>query len=373
MSLEDIPRGKVLGAWDPVELEQVDNTVTKENFEFVTSYNWLPRPDDEPTIVAPGSPALWTPTKLPLLLQLDTGNYFIDQNGHRFPSAPLEPLIRALLTTHPNYDFNELDMIIDRNSLRKLLRFVRRASDPSSTSSSSDYGNSEYKMYIQRINNTLLFTRWAKKTIGFIKPNEFRGFGREFQNLFLKYPDGMTDSTDHQRLVKYSLGGLKLLVRFTSDGYIDMTKGFPQSSEKHESKLTVIPGGKLVPQESIIEVKTRGSYRPIDLSDQIPQLWFSNTTHLFVGYHQRGNFKTIEKQNMAGTDFESWEKTNQEDLKKLVGLLQKIVAITREAPEKNFQLAFVGGKLKLHAMGEGEGSFGVISEELISKFYLIVI
>ena len=54
MSLDDIPRGTVLGVWDTVELEKVENKVTKENFEFVTSYNWLPRPDDDPTIVAPG-------------------------------------------------------------------------------------------------------------------------------------------------------------------------------------------------------------------------------------------------------------------------------------------------------------------------------
>ena len=150
-------------------------------------------------------------------------------------------------------------------------------------------------------------------------------------------------------------------------------KDKPLATTTNESRLKVIPCGKLISQESIIEVKTRGSFKPIDLSDQIPQLWFSNTTHLFVAYHERGTFTSIEKQNMAGTDFKSWEKTNQEDLQKLVGLLQKIAAITREAPEKHFQLAFVGGKLKLHAMGEGEGSFGVISEALISKFYLIVI
>ncbi|KAJ5409392.1 uncharacterized protein N7487_003751 [Penicillium crustosum] len=62
--------------------------------KHLASYNWIEAP--EPTIAVPGSPAL----------------------------CPLEPLFRALYIEQPSFEIDSIDVVTDRNNVRKLLSFV---------------------------------------------------------------------------------------------------------------------------------------------------------------------------------------------------------------------------------------------------------
>ncbi|KAL6401241.1 hypothetical protein AUP68_16970 [Ilyonectria robusta] len=94
--------------------------------KHLSSYNWLERPI--PTIAVPGSPPLWSAPKAPRQLKKDSGVVYVDQNTARHPDSPLEPLFRALFVTNPSFDIGSIDVVTDKNNLRKLLSFVNRGS-----------------------------------------------------------------------------------------------------------------------------------------------------------------------------------------------------------------------------------------------------
>lgn len=93
--------------------------------QHLSSYNWIEAPKATPAIAVPGSPGLWSPPTEPRQLAQDTGRYFIAQNAARLPENPLEPLFRALYVFEPSFDVSLIDIVTDRNNIRKLLGFVQ--------------------------------------------------------------------------------------------------------------------------------------------------------------------------------------------------------------------------------------------------------
>ena len=83
--------------------------------KHLASYNWIEAP--EPTIAVPGSPALGK-------LKKDSGFVYIVQNAARHSNSPLEPLFRALYIEQPSFEIDTIDVVTDRNNVRKLLSFV---------------------------------------------------------------------------------------------------------------------------------------------------------------------------------------------------------------------------------------------------------
>ena len=78
-------------------------------------------------LISEGAPALWSPPTLAPKMKPDSGKIFIDQNAARNPKHPLEPLFRALVTQKPDFAIGDVDLVTDRNNIRKLLSFI----DPS--------------------------------------------------------------------------------------------------------------------------------------------------------------------------------------------------------------------------------------------------
>ena len=48
----------------------------------------------------------------------------MDQNKARFPSFPLLPLVLAVNEMQPDFEFRGLDLVTDRNNIRKLFSFL---------------------------------------------------------------------------------------------------------------------------------------------------------------------------------------------------------------------------------------------------------
>jgi len=74
----------------------------------------------------PGSPNIWTNAN-PTRVAADSGVVFIDQNAHRMGStaSPLIPIFAAIDELHRGkYEYAKLDIVSDRNNLRKLLRWA---------------------------------------------------------------------------------------------------------------------------------------------------------------------------------------------------------------------------------------------------------
>ncbi|EOO01310.1 putative geranylgeranyl pyrophosphate synthetase protein [Phaeoacremonium minimum UCRPA7] len=330
----------------------LDATIT--SVQHVASYNWLDK--NEPTISVPGSPPLWSPPSVAMKLTPDSGLVYIDQNAARNPSSPLEPLFRALCTQDTNFDIGVVDLVTDRNNIRKLLRFVRGSS------------NDAFEIRVEIAGDkTALFTRVEPKTKEIIQG--FKVYGHRFEDAYTKRSSG---STGHHRVVGYRFGGMMCLVRHETDGYVDDKAGPAAAVEQPDTtdylsdvlgalsiatkekntggtpSLTVVnTGEEVVDLSSTLEIKTRAASKTLDLSEVSPQLWISQTPTLVVGYHRNGVFNDVRVRNMK-QEIRTWEATNQTSLVKLAFLIKRIISVVEGCGNRNAIVTYDGGtKLRI--------------------------
>ncbi|KAF2244385.1 hypothetical protein BU26DRAFT_523041 [Trematosphaeria pertusa] len=358
--------------------------------QHLASYNWIEAPRATPTIAVPGSPDLWSPPNGPFRLGKDTGHIYIAQNAARHPDSPLEPLFRALYVSHPSFDIASIDVVTDRNNIRKLLGIVNPRW--------SSYKREDFTIHVEVTNNTAIFCREETKTEEYIGPNEFRGYGHSFEKKCTSRQ--VSGSTGHHRIISYRFGGLKFIVRHETDGYVgvagtqpslqpagtqasevddlssvlDSLSLSPESSNPGKTypagfKLVIRKEGQAVPLPSTLEVKTRVAHRPLAFEDVVSQLWVSQTPKLVRAYHTKGVFAVPKVEDVA-VQVKAWEDQNQKDLRMLAGLIGKIRDIVRESGGRAIlkydanrdKLVFhkLGGKQMLpkglYAKWEGRGS-----------------
>ena len=311
--------------------------------KHLSSYNWIEAPT--PSIAVPGSPPLWSPPRVPRQLKKDSGLIYIAQNAARHPDSPLEPLFRALYVANPSFDIRLIDVVTDRNNIRKLLSFI----NPSSTRN----GLKTFTINIEVTKNTAIFCRDETATHEFIGPHEFRGFGHEFEKAYTT--SQISGSTGHHRIISYRFSDLNFIVRHETDGYVDSNTRIPSSNSKEPekdslssmlgslslspsdsppnttpagSKLTIKEEGQVVPLESTLEIKTRIFHKPLEIQEIAPQLWVSQTPKLVRAYHRKGTFQGPEVENVAA-EIKRWEEGNQKDLKELAALINKILNVVK--------------------------------------------
>ncbi|KFY50080.1 hypothetical protein V495_00358 [Pseudogymnoascus sp. VKM F-4514 (FW-929)] len=320
----------------------------------LSSYNWIEAPS--PTIAVPGTPPLWSAPSAPRRLKKDSGLIYIAQNAARHPDtrhpdSPLEPLFRALCVTNPSFDIRSIDVVTDRNNIRKLLSFI----NPSMTRNPLE----SFTINIEVTKNTAIFCRDETETHEFIGPNEFKGYGHEFEMAYTT--SQIRASTGHHRVISYRFGGLNFIVRHETDGYVDDKKMSSSNAKGPESdslsspesdslssmlgslslsptnglqittpgsKLRIKEEGQMISLESTLELKTRVIHKRIEIREVAPQLWISQTPKLVRAYHQRGTFQVPEVEDVAA-DIKSWEEDNQRDLRKLAALISEIIVVVK--------------------------------------------
>ncbi|KAI9687226.1 MAG: hypothetical protein M1822_002269 [Bathelium mastoideum] len=290
----------------------------------------------------------------------DSGMRYIDQNAARNPTFPLEPLFRALFTLKPEYEIGNIDLVTDRNNVRKLLRFVK--------------GSSEAFRFEVEIagGKTALFTRNEDKATEMIQG--FKGYGHNFESAYTKKSSG---STGHHRVVSYKFGDLRCIVRHETDGYIDdahgsatttsTAKGNDDLSDLLEalsisqsgpgsgplSGLSIESGGEAVDWSTVLEIKTRAISRELDMDETTSQLWVSQTPNLVVGYHRNGVFNDVRPRDMK-QNIRNWEAANQKDLSSLACLMKKIITVVKCSAGTNAVAKYNGGRTLSVIAGEQE-------------------
>lgn len=332
---------------EPVEISRLglESSVPAEaiitDVKHLASYNWIEA--STPTIAVPGSPAQWSGTQGPRRVRKDSGLVYIAQNAARHPDCPLEPLFRSLYIENPSFDINSIDIVTDRNNIRKLLSFI----NPTLSKNVFD----PFTIQVDMTARTAIFCRDESATHEVIGPREFRGFGHEFEKAYTITQ--VKDSTGHYRIISYRLGGLSFLVRHETDGCVGDLKPVIKDDESTEdnlanilkslslsldttpkdetsvqSKLSIKTEGREVPRESTLEIKTRVFHKPLELPEIAPQLWVSQTPKLVRAYHHRGIFSTPKVEDITAA-VKDWEKTHQDDIRQLVALINRILRVTR--------------------------------------------
>ncbi|KAL4892953.1 geranylgeranyl pyrophosphate synthetase [Aspergillus ambiguus] len=316
-------------------------SATITDVKHLASYNWIEA--SSPTIAVPGSPARWSPPRGSRQVRKDSGLIYIAQNAARHPSSPLEPLFRSLFIEQPSFDISSVDVVTDRNNIRKLLSFINP---------SLGKNGEPFTIQVDMAGQTAIFCRDETATTEVIRPDEFRGYGHEFEKAYTV--SQIRGSTGHHRVISYRLGGLNFLVRHETDGYVEdvslvetdtkstednlvnslrslslSAEGITSAETPASSILTIRREGVVVPRESTLEIKTRVSHKPLALREVAPQLWVSQTPKLIRAYHQRGKFAAPEVEDVTAA-VKDWEQSHQEDIKKLVALISRILQLTRD-------------------------------------------
>ncbi|PMD18503.1 hypothetical protein NA56DRAFT_244940 [Hyaloscypha hepaticicola] len=314
--------------------------------KHLSSYNWIEAPT--PTIAVPGCPPLWSALKVPKRLQKDSSLIYITQNAARHPDSPLEPLFRALYIASPLYDIRSINIVTDRNNIRKLLSFI----NPGSTRNGLD----TFTINIETTKNTTIFCREEATTHELIGPQEFRGYSHEFEKA--NTTNQISGSTGHHRIISYRFGDLSFIIRHKTDRYIKLDTNTiipsPNSQERENdslsnllkslslssstnspptttpagSRLTIREEGQVVPLELTMELKTRVSHKPLQLREVVLQLWISQTPKLVRAYYTKSKFQVLEVKDIA-VQVKRWEEGNQNNLRKLATLISKILQLVK--------------------------------------------
>lgn len=318
---------------------------------------------------------------------------------------------------HPDFSFASIDLVSDRNSLRKLLRWVRgREMDPTVK---------DFRFDVELIGTTMLFTRHETKTVEFAN----RGYGLGFEKAVTTQSrvGGLKcASTGHNRIVRYvsrpsptaraltrslqNLEGLELLVRFELDACLPEERKAAKSTDltellarldrvgvssttpathnpekaKNEAQapvtlaastqrvlaehVDVVASGTLVEQSRTVELTTcsKKFIKTFSWAENYPQLFLSQTANHYLGLHDFGKFSSIEKRSLASLSAGRIGEEQQGDLKRLGKVLHRIYdRVVEEGPGTLLSLVCVKGVLTLRKRTNGKRA---LPEELTSLF-----
>ncbi|KAI0662130.1 glycosyl transferase family, a/b domain-containing protein [Cubamyces menziesii] len=374
-------------AAQPLQVIEVDQDVDGrtpvklENFKCIGSYNWVDAP--QPTIMVPGSPPVWRERPLPFRVPYDSGLQVFDPNGYYMGSAStLIPLFRAVdVVAEENadttMDWSAVDFVVDRSSLRKLLRWARRAdsetnTDPQQSAEGSKSDAHDFRLDLQLAGKkTVLVERWDTRTYQIAQPPKF-GCRNNFDDAATSPASGCEMSKYHNRIVQYDLEGMRLVMRFEADACIpqegDLLDAFARltvtssSSSSHpplppatvdsDTAIAVLRGGSLTPHSSLIEIATRS---PKALTthrwyETYTQLFLSQAQHFYVAVHQSGLFSEVAKHQLAVPRLARYAQDEhmQRSLRQLVRVLGAVQALVKAHGQRG-RLSVVcrGGRLEL--------------------------
>ncbi|KAK5685663.1 hypothetical protein LTR17_027030 [Elasticomyces elasticus] len=264
----------------PSTIEPGGETVTStESPELLCSYNWQLTESGENLICVPGAPPVWTPHTLPIKLDRDEGPRLVDQHAYRLPKYPFEPIFCAMDVMNPQRQLDDVDIIANRNSLRKLLDFAAgRSQEP-------------FRIDLHLVRQTLFLTRREESALIMTSGRRNTGgYGQNFEKTFTTPVAGLESSSSHHRVIKYRLGSLICAVHFEIDAQYDdsdalgvqsdVARDLAASMEHLALQAPVLPnnkagsirvalGGTPVPASRLAELKAK---KKVQISQAMPQL-----------------------------------------------------------------------------------------------------
>ncbi|KAF6818218.1 geranylgeranyl pyrophosphate synthetase [Colletotrichum musicola] len=309
------------------------------------SYNWSDA--KRPTILVPGGAPKWTPRECPVGVPQDNGSYYVDQNADQNPEMPFEPMFAAISVMSPDVDLTEVDIIINRNTLRNLFKFVQGEMWDS------------FRIQMDMVGKTLFITRREQYT-SYNTHNRPASWGHAFEHAFTKFEPALSRSSSHHRAARYKFGELQLLVRHEVDAdYEDVSspavaqglgsntsgdngssdlqnitdsnaneelnsdeaadRGVDKGVGKHETKVVRAGTGTL--PSHLSEMKSK--QKKMRVEDAMDQLWFGRTPRLILGKHQHGTFSDPQIHDCESR-FAGWEDKHQASLQKVAKVLTSL-------------------------------------------------
>lgn len=140
-------------------------------------------------------PRVWTDPPPGIALERDGNEAVKDQNTLMTPRFPLLAMVASVRAYRPNFAFNEVNIVTTRNSLRKLLRFIRGSERPGAVA--------DFRIDVDVTGKTMLLTRRELRTVEHYKSRSMR-VAQSFERVCTLPADGdYATHMSHHRVVKY--------------------------------------------------------------------------------------------------------------------------------------------------------------------------
>ncbi|KAI0775570.1 hypothetical protein BD413DRAFT_278557 [Trametes elegans] len=387
----------------PIQVMAVDQDVDGsvpvkvDHLKFLGSYDWVDAP--QPTILVPGTcavlvppteiinaltsgcPSIWRDRPLPFDVPYDMELQLFDPTGYNMGlSSTLIPLFRAVdAVTEDNgdttTDWAAVDFVLDRSSMRKLLRWVRYVDSPRNSNTNAQSGTPSSNPAAEQLRTapsqelrgsrpppdfrldlqlggekTVLVDRLDPRNSQHAQPPQ-SGHRSNFDRMTTAPANGSRSSKYHHRIVQYDLEGFRMVVRFEVDACIQneddvaeqlasltlsslslpASRAAPSSTEFSENSLRVLRGGTQIPQSSLIEITTRSYTTHHKWYESYSQLLLSQTPYLYFAMHHKGRFDHIARLTPASPQLARFDHDAyvQRSLHQLVRVLGSIAGAVR--------------------------------------------
>lgn len=179
--------------------------------------------------------------------------------------------------------------------------------------------------------------------------------GHTFPDRYTRWQQGVEKSASHQRILSYDFAGLKCLVRFEADGYLEEELEGEHENDTSDASgdddtaratlsiddIRIRNGGQLIPQHAIFELKTRGAHKKDEdqMSDHLPRMWQAQIPFFILAFHEYGLFKPEEiTVRDVRKDVAAWQDENQDLLRQLSILLEKLISLARDPATGKFEV-----------------------------------
>ncbi|KAF2850040.1 hypothetical protein T440DRAFT_532375 [Plenodomus tracheiphilus IPT5] len=278
-------------------------------------------------------------------------------------------MFQTLAIMNPTVRFDDVDILVNRNTLQKLYRFA-------------EYKRSYTQFFVDldMVGRAMYIGRREKNT----KIQVHAGHGRNFEKMFTTEDQDLVDVDGHHPVVGYQLGGLNIMVRMEADGYYDekelansddadeffrnflgvvgsASEAIPHSDHCHTQ---IITRGKLMSHNSSLELKCNHPN-----AESIQQIWFGRVPHTIYGRHKAGIVGTLEELHWKH-DFQKWATVpqNQVSLRRLVWLLEEMRKLVVEKTNGHAVLVAMERGAPLQVF-QAKQSWGALPREIIERFW----
>ncbi|RDI87495.1 hypothetical protein Vi05172_g2529 [Venturia inaequalis] len=341
-NLRDTPSGKSFG----------DEVMRITDMEEIASYNGIH--GDEKTIFTPGQPPKWTQPENTIELATDGSACLHLETPIQYPMAPA---ISSILHAKPIFRCSDVNFFGCGATLGELFRYAQKPEH-----------HSALRIRIDLIGDTVFLTRLSPSS-GKARRDAGR-YRRGYTASNTESEVGIDSIGSHRRIIGYKIGGLKIVLQFQVDAYIEdklpnrHDGGVAKNLSTYLSfdsttNLTAISSTralptetKIIPQSALMRIETRSNSSLAGhkvVRSQLHRLWLRQVPSFALAWHFDGKFhpEDVKEMDVSRCDFAEFETDSQETIRKFISLLKKLEADVR-ATSSGKMLAFCekGGTLE---------------------------
>jgi len=316
---------------------------------------------------------VWNSRAAPFQLTPDRETQFVNQNAYRVPASPFAPLFAAAdALGYGDSGWADVDVVSDRNSLRKLVRWAG--------------GNAarDFRIDLELAGaSTMFLVRWEKRDRE--APSGY-SYGHRFEEETTNAAAGCADTVGHHRIVKYDYFGLKMVVRFEVDACLQTAKAkrsteaglddllgamsvrAPSAEAAPGTTVRVVKAGTAVPQSALLELTTRSAnyIAQFDWDEALPQLYLSGTPHLRIGVHERGRFVEVRAHSLGEGLLVARRRAAAATYERLGRVLEALQGLVVEhGAAGRLSVVCVGGVLRVYSRA---GAASLVPDDIRRRF-----